>query len=136
MPKRKTESETIMSEQAIPAGRELDRAFAEKVLGAHVVHHEDTDLYDLVVPGPFTFTYADWSREEWAWDCVPRYSERMDLAWQAVTLFGAKRGNYQEVGFQSALKELCNSTRLDTMLYALTPEIICRAALFAVGYGR
>lgn len=76
-----TQTLTAEAIDAMPAGPEMDRLLAERVMSARVRRNSD-GLYDLIIPGQPRS--VDWVERDGAWEGVPHYSRDIAAAWQVV----------------------------------------------------
>lgn len=119
---------------ALPAGRELDRLVAEKVMGCRVKRHRSRSsgrwLYDLVVPGGVN--EIDFVEPDAPWKACPRYSTDIAAAWQVVeTLKGS--GGGINIWIVNRFAEVSAVTpELQKVRTHSAPHAICLAALLAV----
>lgn len=117
----------------MPAGGEMDRLIAEKVMG-YTVYHYDKDhpnnCYYMLMdadfdPVLFTGNYRDSEKktEEEAWNDCPEFSTDILAAWEVVKKLG-------ELGF-TVIIEWKGSDRV----YAGTAEVTLVKRIYTEGHG-
>lgn len=112
----------------IPAGRDMDKLIAEKIMALTGIR------WSTSYPTDWIYSNGEYVvGKNLGWDALPRYSTDISAAWEVVEKL-RHRGLFQINVWHNDMCQV-NLSNCDAVVSETAPLAICRAALLAVSNG-